>query len=115
MTILAPSDCSEPVTNGSTALIASTRCALSAAAMLGNGTTTYFTDDGLTPACLSTAFVVTVWMLLVRLTAMVFPSRPGGPVMCELGRARIENDFGVHAAAAARTRTLNVPWAWPSK
>jgi hypothetical protein len=83
---LAPSACSAPDRNGSTTLIALTRPALSAAAMSGNGTTTYLTEAGLTPSALSAASAVSVWMLLVRLTAVVFPASLAGEVMPELGR-----------------------------
>src|ERR1700722_8154011 len=86
-TCLAPSAASAPPRNGSTALIASTCLALSAVTMSGNGITTYFTVDGLTPSAFSTAFRVSVWMLLVRLTATVLPARSLAVVMPDDGRA----------------------------
>ncbi len=92
---MAPSLDSAPVRNGSTALIASTCLALSAAIMSGKGTTTYFTNDGLTPSAFSTAFSVRVWMLLVRLTAMVLPARPAGEVMPGDGRAANPEGVGL--------------------
>src|SRR5262249_61949698 len=74
---------------GSTTLTASTRPALSAAAILGNGTTTYLTEAGLTPFALSSALVSSVWMLLVRLTAMVLPARSGGGFVARRGGAQV--------------------------
>ena len=100
---------------GSTTLMASTRPALSAAAILGNGTTTYLTEAGLTPFALSSALVISVWMLLVRLTAMVLPASPAGPLMPDEGSARMLKLFLVQTEPAARTLMLNAPLAWPSK
>ena len=74
-TCLAPA-VSAPDRKGSTALIAVTRPAFSAAPMSGNGMATYFTLEGLTPAALSCTLVIRVWILLVRFTAMVLPARP---------------------------------------
>ena len=111
---MAPSACSAPDRNGSTTLIALTRPALSAAAMSGNGMTTYFTEAGLTPSALSMALAVSVWMLLVRLTAIVLPASLAGEVMPELGMASTPKLAALHCVPATRIFRLNVPLAWPS-
>src|ERR1035437_10838680 len=78
MTCRAPMLCSAPDRKGSTTLMALTRPALSAVAMSAKGMATYFTVAVFTPSDLSTALVVSVWILLVRLTAMVLPASPAG-------------------------------------
>src|SRR5262249_61735798 len=98
---------------GSTTLTASTRPALSAAAILGNGTTTYLTEAGLTPFALSSALVISVWMLLVRLTAMVLPASPAGPFMPRGGRARVLKLFFVQTEPAAGALIRKTPLGGP--
>src|SRR5215831_7812640 len=107
----APMEASAPVRKGSTTLMASTRPALRAAAMFGNGTTTYLTEAGLTPFALSSALVSSVWMLLVRLTAIVLPASPAGPLMPDEGNARTLKLFFVQTEPAASTLMLNAPLA----
>src|SRR6516164_2301964 len=88
--------CSAAVMNGSTTLIASTFPVTSADGMSGNGMITYLIPEVLTPWFRSTALIVRVWMLLVRLTAMVLPARSAGLVMADLDMARTFSVFPAH-------------------
>lgn len=87
--------------NGSTALIASTWWAFSAAAIFGNEMIAYFTVEGFTSSAVRTELIVNVWMLLGMLTAMVLCAKSAGRWMREDGSASTSIEPGVQVAPSA--------------
>jgi len=77
--------------------------------MLANGITTYLIPDVLTPLALRTALIVSVWMLPVRLTAMVLPARSAGLVIFDAGvqGTHISNQTIVYALRPDARSRLN--------
>ena len=61
------------------------------------------------------ALAVSVWMLLVRLTAIVLPASFAREVMPELGMASTPKLAALQSFAGDQDlHRLNVPLAWPS-